>query len=263
MAHAIITGGSSGIGREIARRFVARGYRVSLIARRNDVLEHAALDLADGSLEKQAQIHVASADVTSRGSISAAINGAESVFGPCDILVVSAGRVDPAFFDTQSPDAFDAQINLNLIGTANTARAVYEGMKKRGKGKILLISSGAATIGIPGYTAYCASKAALKGFSEALRCEALPFGVSISVAYPPDTYTPQYVEEMRHRPPEANRLMGLIDPWPAAKVAAKIEKCIDRDVPEMHFGFALTMLALFGAFIKPVLYWRALRGGKV
>ncbi|MDH0910455.1 SDR family oxidoreductase [Rhizobium pusense] len=261
MLHAIITGGSSGIGLEVARTFVERGCSVSLIARRRVLLEKAWSDLAEGRPERHALIRIACADVTDRAGLSAAVAEAEAAFGPCDILIASAGRVDPAFFEMQSPEIFEAQVNINLVGAANAARAVYAGMKTRGRGKIVFISSGAAAIGIPGYSAYCASKTALKGFAEALRAEAQPFGVGISIAYPPDTRTPQYEEEMRHRPDEAKKITGILRPWPASKVAEKIVKAIDRGATDVHFGFALTMLALFGAFIKPVLYWRALQTG--
>ncbi|MDH0117640.1 SDR family oxidoreductase [Rhizobium pusense] len=261
MLHAIITGGSSGIGLEVARKFVNRGCCVSLIARRRALLEKARSDLVEGYPERHDLIRIACADVTDRPALSTAVTEAEAAFGPCDILVVSAGRVDPAFFEMQSPEVFDAQISLNLVGAANAARAVYAGMKARGRGKIVFISSGAAAIGLPGYSAYCASKTALKGFAEALQAEAQPFGVRITIAYPPDTDTPQYEEEMLHRPAEAKKITGILKPWPASKVAEKIINAVDRGVTDVHFGFALSMLALFGAFIKPVLYRRALRTG--
>ncbi len=260
MVHAIITGGSSGIGLEVARQLMERGASVSLIARDRDRLEKACTDLADGLSEKRKRIFTATADVTDRAVLAAAISAAEQRFGACDILVVSAGRVDPAMFDDQLPELFDAQVNLNFIGAVNAARLVYRGMKTRKRGKIVFVSSGAAAIGIPGYTAYCASKIALKGFVESLHAEARPFGVLISVAYPPDTHTPQYLEEMLHRPAQAKKIMGTVAPWTPHRVADKIVRALDRGTKEVHFGFALTMLALFGAFIKPVVYWLASRG---
>ncbi len=259
MVHAIVVGGSSGIGLEIARRFIGRDYTVSLIARRSNLLDKARAELTGGCPKKQGFVHTVSADVTDRARLSLAVAEAEMIMGSCDILVVTAGRVDPAFFDRQPPDVFDAQINLNLVGSVNAVRTVYVGMKTRRRGKIVLISSGAAAIGIPGYSAYCASKSALKGFAEVLNAEACVFGVHVLIAYPPDTRTTQYAEEIIHRPAQADKLMGRLPPWSASKVAEKIEKAIDRNATEVHFGFALTMLALFGAFIKPVLYWLNLR----
>lgn len=260
MTHAIITGGSSGIGLEIARLYLERGYHVSLLARRVDLLEEAARLLAADRSEVTARIHTASVDVVDGAAVEAAIRQAESVHGPCDLLVAAAGRVDPAFFDAQFPETFQAQIDVNVFGVAHAVRSVYTGMKARGRGRIMLVSSGAAQIGIPAYAAYCASKAALKGFAEALRAEARPFGVVVSVCYPPDTRTPQYEREMLARPAEAEAIMGVLHPWEPQVVAERIVRGLDRGAAEVHFGFALTMLALFGAFIKPVIYWRAARG---
>ncbi len=262
MKHAIITGGSSGIGLEIARLLLARGHCVSLLARRADVLETAREELAEGGAVERSRIHIAAVDVADETALIAAIQAAEAVHGPCALLVAAAGRVDPAFFDAQAANVFAAQIGVNLLGCVHAVRAVYPGMKARRQGKIMLVSSGAAQIGLPAYAAYCASKAGLKGFAEALRAEARPFGVSVSICYPPDTRTPQYELEMLARPPEAERIMGVLEPWPARSVAGRIMKGLDRGAAEVHFGFALTMLALFGAFIKPVIYWRAALGGK-
>lgn len=254
MTHAIITGGSSGIGLEIARIFITRGYAVTLMARRIELLEVARDDL--GAVER---IRLVSVDVADEMAMKAAVEEAEKAFGPCDLLVTAAGRVDPAFFNGQESDLFAAQIGVNLMGSVHAVRAVHAGMARRGEGKIMLISSGAAHIGIPGYAAYCASKAALKGFAEALRAEMRPAGVTVSIAYPPDTRTPQYEREIGIRPAEAAAIMGVLEPWRANLVARAIVIGLDRGAAEVHFGFALRMLALFGAFIKPVIYWRAAR----
>ncbi|MCX8996211.1 SDR family oxidoreductase [Rhizobiaceae bacterium BDR2-2] len=260
MTHAIITGGSSGIGLEIARLYLARGYAVTLLARRTGLLEAARRDLAAASPENAARIHVVSADVADEASVAAALAGAEAALGPCDILVTAAGRVDPGFFDEQPPGLFEEQVRVNFLGTVHAARAVLAGMKARGRGRIMLVSSAAAHIGIPAYAAYCASKSALKGFAEALRAEARPFGVSVCICYPPDTRTPQYEQEIRLRPAAAQAVMGGLRPWKAGIVARRIVTGLDRGRAEVHFGFALTMLALFGAFIKPVIYRRTAHG---
>lgn len=254
MTHAIITGGSSGIGFEIARIFIARGYSVSLMARCIELLEAArdGLGAAD-------RIRLVSVDVADEAALKGAVEEAEAALGPCDILVSAAGRVDPAFFEAQESDLFAAQIGVNLMGSVHAVRAVHAGMTHRGEGRIMLISSGAAHIGIPGYAAYCASKSALKGLAEALRAEMRPAGVTVSIAYPPDTHTPQYEREIGLRPAEAAAIMGVLEPWRADIVARAIVRGLDRGAAEVHFGFALRMLALFGAFIKPVIYWRAAR----
>ncbi|TXH85452.1 MAG: SDR family NAD(P)-dependent oxidoreductase [Rhizobium sp.] len=253
--HVIVTGGSSGIGLAIAKLYAARGDRVSLLARHPGRLEEAraeieALHGIDGAL-----IQTVAVDVASDARTIDAVNSCEESFGPCDILVASAGIVEPRAFDAMPASVFDEQIAINFLGTANAVRAVYKGMKSRRRGRIMMISSGAALIGIFGYTAYCASKSALAGFAEALSTEANAFDVSVSICFPPDTLTPQYRREISLRPAEAELLMGSVRPWSADAVAARIVHGLDRRQARIHFGFTLPALAYFGPLIKPLLMW--------
>ena len=253
--HIIVTGGSSGIGLAIAKLYAARGDRVSLLARHSGRLEQARIEIAAMSGVDLSRIQIVSVDVASANQVLEAVESCERAFGPCDILIASAGIVEPSAFDIMPATVFDEQIATNLLGTANIVRAVYNGMKTRNAGKIMMISSGAALIGIYGYTAYCASKSALIGFAEALSAEAAVSGVDVSICFPPDTLTPQYSHEMSMRPAEAELLMGTVKPWSAEAVAAKIVRGLDRGRTRIHFGLSLTALAYFGPLIKPPLIW--------
>ena len=253
--HVIVTGGSSGIGLAIAKLYAERRARISLLARDSGRLEQARSELTAISGVDPALVQIASVDVASASQTLEAVANCERTLGPCDILVTSAGIVEPSAFDTMPAAVFDEQIVTNLLGTANVVRAVYKGMKARGGGKIMMISSGAALIGIYGYTAYCASKSALAGFAEALDTEAGGFGVRVSICFPPDTLTPQYRREMSMRPAEAALLMGTVKPWSADAVAARIVRGLDRGRARIHFGLSLTALAYFGPLIKPPLMW--------
>ncbi|WP_267549576.1 SDR family oxidoreductase [Rhizobium rhizogenes] len=253
--HVIVTGGSSGIGLAIATLYASRGDRVSLLARHSGRLEQAQAQIAELPGIDSSRIQIASVDVASAAQVSSAIESCEASFGPCDILIASAGIVEPRTFDAMPASVFDEQISINLLGTANVVRAVYRGMKSRRDGRIMMISSGAALIGIFGYTAYCASKSALSGFAEALSAEAAACGIRVSICFPPDTQTPQYRRELSMRPPEAAALMGSVKPWSAEAVAARIVRGIDRGRAKIHFGFSLTMLAYLGPLIKPLLIW--------
>ena len=255
--HVIVTGGSSGIGLEVARIYACRGARVSIIARTAAMLESAVVDLRSTG---KADIRCERADVANDSEISRAVDACEAAFGPCDVLVASAGMVEPAFFDQQSQSDFSRQIDVNLLGTANAVRSVYAGMKSRGQGAIMIVSSGAALIGIPGYTAYCASKSALTGFAEALQAESVGDGVTISLCFPPDTETPQFARELEHRPLEATVIMGRVAPWPSSAIALRIVRAIDKGQFEVFFGWTLWALGRFGATVKPVLNWWFDRG---
>lgn len=262
MTHVIITGGSSGIGLAIAHLYAARGAKISLIARTAETLETARTAIAAGNGVNPAMIGIAPADVANETQISAAIVVCETLFGPCDILVTAAGIVHPCRFETLPSADFNRQMATNFHGSVHAVRAVYDGMCRRGNGSIMLVSSGAGLIGIYGYTAYCASKFALHGFAEALRSEARPHGVSVSVCFPPDTQTPQFDGEIALRPAEAAIVMGRVRPWQAKAVARRIVDAIDKGRFELFFGPALHALGRFGSTVKPMLNWwfdRAIR----
>lgn len=260
MTHVVITGGSSGIGLEVARIYVGRGHRVSLIAR-----GLAALDAAKVSLETEGgrQVQVAAADVADADAVQAAIRACETVFGLCDILICSAGIVAPARFEDQTAADADRQVAVNLSGSMHSVRAVYASMLARRQGRIMLVSSGAGLMGIPGYAAYCASKFALRGFAEALRSEAKPRGVVVSICFPPDTQTPQLERERAARPAEAEVIMGQVKPWKAEAVARQMVRALDQGRFEVYFGLALLALGRLAPLVRPLVdryFDRLIRG---
>lgn len=250
MTHVVITGGSSGIGLAVARIYVGRGYRVSLIARGAAALEAAKLSLETSD---ETRIHIAAADVADAEAVRTAVKGCEAVAGPCDILICSAGVVDPAPFERQAEADFGRQVTVNLSGSVNAVRTVYADMVARGCGRIMLVSSGAGLIGIPGYSAYCASKFALRGFAESLRSEGKPKGVAISICFPPDTQTPQLERERGARPPEAEVIMGQVKPLRAEVVAARIVRALDRGQFEVYFGMTLFALGRLAPLVRPLI----------
>jgi short-subunit dehydrogenase len=253
--HVIITGGSSGIGLEVARLYAKRGARVTLIARDTSKLERARDELTVTASLTPDDIQIAAADVVDEVPLRSAVHNAEAKLGPCEILVACAGIVEPAKFDDLPADRFDEQVRVNLLGTVNSVRAVYAGMKQRGKGRIMIVSSGAALIGIHGYSAYCASKSALTGFAEALAQEGRARNVRVSICFPPDTVTPQLERELLERPVEAQRLMGKAQAWTAPAVAEKIVRAMDNGTSKLYFGVSIAALGFFGGMIKPVLFW--------
>merc|ERR1719316_358563 len=100
------------------------------------------------------------------------------------------------------PEAFAAQVHLNYLGAVYAVKAVLPAMVGRGRGRVLLVASAAATIGFCGYGAYAPTKYALRGFAECLRNEVAGTGVRVGIAYPPDTDTPGFAEENKTKPAE-------------------------------------------------------------
>lgn len=218
MKVAVISGGSSGIGLACARVLLERGYRVALIARDLERLQGAKAELAADFPDA---VEILAADVTDAGACEAVIEAIAAHHGRIDWLITSAGTVEPGLFRDLDLTAHREQMQTNYFGTLQLIRAAIPMMRKTG-GRITLISSGAAFLGIVGYSAYAPSKFAVRGLAEILRLELAPEGIAVSLACPPDTQTPQ-LERERHSRPLVTRLIaeqgGVM---PARQVAERI-----------------------------------------
>ena len=224
-AHAIITGGSSGIGRAVAHQLADRGARVSLIARRRELLDEAAAEISATG----AQVQAATADVADRDEVTSAITRVTTAFGPCDVLVTSAGMVEPGYFDKLDDEIFRQTMDVDYFGTLWPIRAVVPSMIERRTGSIVGVSSGAGLVGVFGYAAYSPAKFAVRGLLEVLRCELAPYGIHVGCACPPDTDTPQLAYENQIKPPETAAISGAIKPISAERVARSIVRGIDKE----------------------------------
>jgi 3-dehydrosphinganine reductase len=222
--HAIVTGGSSGIGRAVADRLAAHGARVSLVARRPEVLASAADELAAAGR----RVQTASVDVTDRSGVESAFAELTAAFGPCDVLVTSAGSVLPGYFSALDDDVFRETMEVDYFGTLWPIRAVVRSMVERRRGSIVGISSGAGLVGVFGYSAYSPAKFAVRGLLEVLRCELAPYDVHVGCAVPPDTDTPQLEFENQYKPRETAAISGAIKPLSADRVGASIVRGIEK-----------------------------------
>ncbi|HEX7444311.1 MAG TPA: SDR family NAD(P)-dependent oxidoreductase, partial [Acidimicrobiales bacterium] len=185
--HAVVTGGSSGIGLATAHALGARGARVTIVARRPELLEAAVEELSAAGIDAAS----ASLDVADREAVAAVLAGLSAERGPVDILVCSAGVARPGHFRELDDDVFREMMDVDYFGTLWPIRAVVPAMVERGSGSIVGISSDAGLVGVFGYTAYGAAKFAVRGLLEALRAEMVPHGVHVGCCFPPDVDTPQ------------------------------------------------------------------------
>lgn len=174
MKTALVTGGSSGIGRACASALAAAGCRVYEISRRDKPLDGVT--------------HI-TADVTDEGALAAAADRIAAEAGRIDILVCCAGfGISGAVEFTPLADA-RRQLDVNFFGTVNAVRAVLPHMRRANGGRIVCTSSVAGAIPIPFQTYYSVSKAAINAYVRALRCELRPFGISVCAVMPGDIAT--------------------------------------------------------------------------
>jgi NAD(P)-dependent dehydrogenase (short-subunit alcohol dehydrogenase family) len=178
---AIVTGGSRGIGLAVARSLVAEGVHVTVTGR-----DEAALLQAHKQLEGAGpgQVETQQADVRRYGDMERTVATAVARFGGLDILVNNAGVGSFANVLDMTPDQWAAVIETNLTGVFNASHAALPRLRERGGGFIINISSLASTSAFAGGAAYCASKAGLNAFSEALMQEVRYDNIRVSYVLP-------------------------------------------------------------------------------
>jgi 3-dehydrosphinganine reductase len=250
--HALITGGSSGIGFAAAKALVQRGVSVSLIAR-NPV----RLESASSELQKLARsglsIETYAADVADAGGMSKAVATAVDRSGPATWAIASAGIVHPGRFMTQDISAHHEQVSTNYLGSVHFAHAASLAMAKTGGGKLVLVSSGAALVGLYGYASYGPTKFAIRGLAESLRVELKPHGISVTLVMPGDTQTPQLEAELPLRPAVTSKLAEGAKVMSADAVAEKFIAGAERGKFLVTYGAQLHALALLQGVIGPAL----------
>ena len=205
--HVILTGGSSGIGKAIAHDLAAAGAKMTLIARRSSLLDETREDLR--ARHANAEVHVLPLDIADEARVTTDLNAHLDVHPP-DILVNNAGIARPGRFLEQTNQDFRDHMNINFFGMVHLTRVVAPRLVERGWGHIANVGSLLSIMGIYGYTAYASSKFAMQGFTECLRAELKPHGVSVTILQPPDTDTPQHSAELEIMPAETRAIAGTV-----------------------------------------------------
>jgi 3-dehydrosphinganine reductase len=167
-------------------------------------------------------------DVSDPHAVDGGVRQAIEALGGLDVLVNNAGVALAArFLETPLAD-FERLMQTNYLGMVRVTRAAIPALVPQGSGHVVNVSSLAGLIGIYGYTAYAASKFAVVGFSQALRQELRPHGISVSVVCPPDTDTPQLAEENLTKPDETRAIAGTVRTLSAETVAAALLDGVTR-----------------------------------
>ena len=177
MARWLVTGCSTGIGREIARAALEAGHSVVVTARRVDTVK----DLAEAYGDRALPVAL---DVTSKEQITAAVAAADEAFGGIDVLVNNAGYGYMSAVEEGDDAEVRALFDTNYFGVVDTIKAVLPQMRSRGDGRIVNISSMTGLVANPPNVYYSSTKFALEALTEGLAKEVAAFGIKVSAVEP-------------------------------------------------------------------------------
>ena len=179
----LVTGGSKGIGKGIARVFASAGSKVSILSRNLYDAKATADEIGYGTFGL-------SGDVTSLASMEAAMNAVAEKNGGIDVLCANAGIFPPARLEDMTSEQWDEVIDTNLKGTFHAIKAAIPYIKKSDQGRIVITSSITGPItGFPGWTHYGASKAGQLGFMRTACIELAKYGITVNAVMPGNIVT--------------------------------------------------------------------------
>ncbi len=232
----VITGATSGIGRETALEFMRSGARVVVAGRREERLR----ELVDEIESKGGEALAVRTDVANQAQVEKLIEKAIKHFGGVDTLVNNAGVGIAAKFAEQSIEDFKRVMDINFWGAVYACKAVIPQMKKqKGGGVIINVSSILGKRGAPFETAYCSSKFALAGFSESLRAELMSDGIDVSAIFPGAVETEIFESSANQTGME---IPNYLPKFPAREMAKVIVQ--DARFPQPEVVMALDAMAV-------------------
>ena len=184
--HAIVTGGSRGIGAAIASELISRGARVTIMGRTGETLERKAAELRG---DEGATVAVEECDVGDSSSVTTAFSRAIANLGPAYILVNNAGTATSRKFTQLTREVWDEMISVNLTGTYLCTAEVLPAMIEAKEGRIVNVASTAGLRGYRTMSAYCAAKHGVIGMTKALALETARQGITVNAVCPGYTDT--------------------------------------------------------------------------
>jgi short-subunit dehydrogenase len=238
-AVAAVTGGSRGIGREVAKQAAQRGARVGLIARNKDDLDAVLAEIGGRGA-------VATADVADRAAAEGALAQLAAELGPVDILVNNAGIGSYGRVSDLPVEEFERVMRVNYFSAVYCTKAVLPSMLERRHGHIVNVASIAGRIGAPMEAAYSASKFAMVGFTEALAFEVRPVGIGVSMVNPGPVKTDFF--DTRGHAYEGS----YPKPVSAQRVADSVIEVVESDGLERVIPRALRPAVVFRHMAPPI-----------
>lgn len=255
----VVTGASAGVGRATVRAFAKKGAHIGLLARGPDGLEGAKRDVE----ELGGRALALPTDVADAAAVEAAAERIEAELGPIDVWVNVAMTSVFSPVKEMQPDEYKRVTEVNYLGYVYGTLSALKRMLPRDRGRIIQVGSALAYRGIPLQSAYCASKHAIQGFMDSLRCELLHDGshVTVCMVQMPAMNTPQFGWVKSRLPKKAQPVPPIYQPEVAADA---IVYASHNDRREIYVGWP-TVEAIVGDKILPGLLdhylgWTGIRG---
>lgn len=223
----ILTGAAGGIGYHLALLLAARGAHLALVERNAPRLNEICAQINQGGGTATA----IALDLTSEGAVTRVIEAASQAMGGFDIVINNAGLLDFTLYENQSPDRIAQIINVNVIAPMLLVRAALPDLLAQNSGRIVNIGSTFGSIGFPHFASYCASKFAMRGFSEALGRELVDSQVGVTYVSPRATRTPLNDDQTSQMHLETGTNLDEPD-----YVAGQIVRAIEREAKECFIG---------------------------
>ncbi len=244
----LITGASSGIGKQTAMEFAKLGANIILVARRKDKLEQVENELK----EFPVSVLVCQCDVSKKDQVKEMSKTVLERFDSVDILVNNAGFAIYGSVSDLTIDEIESQMETNYFGMIYCIKNFLPSMLKKKSGHIVNVASVAASFGLPGIASYCASKFAMLGFSEGLKHELKDTGVGITVVSPIMVRTDFFDHPSFERMPQYSTTSLSAKTVAKAILKAANSTRLEIIVPPVVRG-AVWMKNTFPYFINPIL----------
>ncbi|HBU95738.1 MAG TPA: short-chain dehydrogenase [Leclercia adecarboxylata] len=247
MSVVVITGATAGVGKATALRFAAAGYDVGLIARDDHSLEATRAEVANYGVN----CHAVSVDVVDATALSQAAQTLADQLGAIDVWINNAMCTTLAPFYSITDDEFRRVTEVTYLGCVNGTRAAMEQMIPRDSGVIIQVGSALAYRSIPLQSAYCGAKAAIRGFTDALRTELMHerSGVHLAMVQMPGLNTPQFDWARNKFAYSMRPVAPVFQPEVAAEAIYGVAQ---KPVRELWVGRS-TIGAIVGQFLFPGL----------
>lgn len=251
----LVTGGSSGIGFDLAKAYVKAGANVTLLARNQGRLDDALKACSALCSRPNQKVLSFSVDVSDSEALKKLIGDIKHQIGNLDLLILSAGIVQSVRFMEQSDQDFNNIMHTNVMGSRAVAKAFLPDMIKQGKGQVCFVGSLGGLIATYGYSGYSASKFAIVGMAGALRQEIHASGVGVSVLCPPEVDTPMVTKEAEHILPETRFVKDIGGLLSTSHVTKATIKGLNKNQFIIVPGFKGKMSYLLARYVPTSFGW--------